>query len=134
MKVAVPVSSGRVSTVFDFARRLLVVEFRDGRETDRFEIGLRDEVPLSRAHRLQGLGVRCLICGAISRSLVQRFEGAGVEVTPLVSGSVDEVLAAYLSGELEQTRFLMPGCTANQRTGLQESRRQSGILRGGGQR
>ena len=127
MKVAMPVSSGRISTVFDFARRLLVVEYEDGREIGRRETGLDEQIPLSRAHRIENLGIDRLICGAISRHLAKHFEDAGIEVFPLVSGSVKEVLAAHLSGELEQTRFLMPGCTPEQRRALQELRNQTGI-------
>lgn len=116
MKLAVPVSSGRVSTVFDFARRLLVVDYEGGREIERTEIALEEDLPLNRVRRLQSLGVRLLICGAVSRPLAEHLESAGVDVMPFVSGPVEEVLAAYLAGDLESSRFLMPGTTVEERT------------------
>jgi predicted Fe-Mo cluster-binding NifX family protein len=115
MKLAIPVSSGRVSTAFDFARRLLLLEYEDGQEVNRAELLLEDEIPMSRARRLASLGVKALICGAISRSLAGRLVSSGIDVIPFVSGTVDEVLAAYHADELESAQFLLPGSTAEER-------------------
>jgi predicted Fe-Mo cluster-binding NifX family protein len=115
MKLAIPVSSGRVSTAFDFARHLLLLEYEDGREVSRAELVLEEEIPVNRARRLESLGVRVLICGAISRSLAEHLANVGIDVIPFVSGTVDEVLAAYLVGEVESAQFLMPGSTAEER-------------------
>ncbi len=116
MKLAIPVSSGRVSNAFDFARRLLVVEYEEGREVARIEVPLAEDLPLSRAHRLGALGVRLLICGAISRPLAAHLARVGIDVMPFVGGSVHEVLEGYRRGDLESVRFLMPGSTADDRT------------------
>jgi predicted Fe-Mo cluster-binding NifX family protein len=116
MKLAIPVSSGRVSNAFDFARRLLVVEYEDDREVARTEVPLQEDLPLSRANRLGALGVRLLICGAISRPLAAHLLGVGIDVMPFVSGFVHEVLEGYRRGDLESARFLMPGSTADDRT------------------
>ncbi len=115
MKLAIPVSDGRVSTAFDFARHLLLLECEDGREIHRAGLALEGEIPLNRARRLESLGVRVLICGAISRSLAEHLASAAIDVIPFVSGSVEQVLAAYLGGELESAQFLMPGSTAEER-------------------
>lgn len=115
MKLAMPVSSGRVSSAFDFARRLLVVEYGDSREIDRRELVLEEEPPLSRARRLVALGANTLICGAISRSVAERLAAGGIDIIPFVSGPVEKVLAAYLAGNLESTAFLMSGSTLEER-------------------
>jgi predicted Fe-Mo cluster-binding NifX family protein len=115
MKLAIPVSGGRVSTAFDFARRLLLLEYERGREVSRAELVLEEGIPISRARRLEALGVRVLICGAISRSLTEHVVSAGIDVIPFVSGTVEEVLAAYLAGDLDSAQFLMPGSTAEER-------------------
>ena len=70
MKVAMPVWEGRVSPVFDVSRRLLVVEAQGGVEVDRCEVPLGEESPPHRAGRLVDMGVDVLICGGVSRSLV----------------------------------------------------------------
>ncbi len=115
MKLAIPVSCGRVSTACDFAHQLLMLEYESGQEMHRTEIMLEDEIPMNRARRLVSLGTSVLICGAISRSLAEQLAGVGIEIIPFVSGPVEEVLAAYLSDELESAQLLMPGSTAEQR-------------------
>jgi predicted Fe-Mo cluster-binding NifX family protein len=115
MKLAIPVSSGRVSTAFDFARHLLLLKYEGGREVSRAELVLEEEIPVNRARRLESLGVKVLICGAISRSLAEHLASVGIDVIPFVSGTVEEVLAAYLAGEVESAQFLMPGSTAEER-------------------
>jgi predicted Fe-Mo cluster-binding NifX family protein len=115
MKLAIPVSDGRVSTALDFARHLLLLEYKGDREVKRSELVLEEQIPLNRARRLETLGVRVLICGAISRSLGEHLDSAGIDVIPFVSGTVEEVLAAYLASEVESERFLMPGSTTEER-------------------
>ena len=116
MKLAIPVSSGRISTAFDFARHVLVVEYQDRHEGRRIELILEDELPLHRVRRLEALGVGVLICGAISRSLAERLASCGIDIIPFVSGPVEEVLVAYVAGELDSPRFLMPGSTYQERS------------------
>jgi predicted Fe-Mo cluster-binding NifX family protein len=115
MKLAIPVSGGRVSTACDFAHHLLLLEYEDGREVSRVDLVLEEQIPVNRARRLESLGVSVLICGAISRSLAEHLTSTGIDVIPFVSGTVEEVLAAYLAGEVESAQFLMPGSTAEER-------------------
>jgi predicted Fe-Mo cluster-binding NifX family protein len=115
MKLAIPISDGRVSTACDFARYLLLAEYDDRRQVARTELVLEEAVPVNRARRLESLGVKVLICGAISRSLAEHLVSAGIDIIPFVSGNVEEVLAAYFTGELESAQFLMPGSTAEER-------------------
>jgi predicted Fe-Mo cluster-binding NifX family protein len=109
MKVAIPAWAGQVSTVFDFARSLVLVELHGGKEVRRSEIPLDEGPSISRAGILSRFGVKVLICGAISRSLATVVAGNGIEIIPFVSGMVDEVLDAYLTGRLAEARFLLPG-------------------------
>jgi len=110
MKVAIPVWNLRISPLFDTARHLLIVEIEDGQELSRSEEELEDYLPPRRASRLVGLGVKILICGAISRQLAAMLIGSGITIVPWMSGLVDDVLQAYLRGKLPDPRFLMPGC------------------------
>jgi predicted Fe-Mo cluster-binding NifX family protein len=116
MKVAIPAWAGQVSTVFDFARSLLLVELHRGKEVSRSEIPLDESPSISRAGALSHLGVKVLICGAISRSLATVVTGYGIEIISFVSGMVDEVLDAYLTGRLADARFLLPGYPASPTT------------------
>lgn len=108
--LAIPVWDDMVSTTFDFARKLLVVETDGGKEISRREIPLGDEAPAVRARRMQDLGVEVILCGAVSQPLAQAVSRAGIQTIPYVSGQVDNVLAAYLCERLAEPRFLQPGC------------------------
>ena len=125
MRIAIPTWQARVSPVFDVARRLLVVDVEDGSENGRSETFLGDAGLAVRAGRLTELGVEVLICGAISRPLERMLDSAGVRVVPYKAGTVEEVLAAFAFGQLNESTFLMPGCGGRCR------RRGGGVGRGG---
>lgn len=105
----------RVSTTFDFARRILLVEAEGAREVARGEMRLRNEAPGRKARALRDAGVRVVICGAVSRSLARAVAQSGIGLFPLVTGAAEEVLAAYLGGRLDDPRFLLPGTTPDQK-------------------
>jgi predicted Fe-Mo cluster-binding NifX family protein len=56
------------------------------------------------------LDVDILICGAVSYTFLQMLQSSGLEVIQQISGQVEEVLKAYLKGNIYNTKFLMPGC------------------------
>lgn len=131
-KIAIPVWQGQVSTVFDFARDLLLIEIDGQREIDRSQTDLPEEPIQQRAARLKNLGADVLICGAISRPLAFMITGSGIEVLPYVTGCIDEVLNAYLAGQLAKQQFLMPGCKAGARKGFRGRGHGHGRGRGKG--
>ncbi|HUU83967.1 MAG TPA: NifB/NifX family molybdenum-iron cluster-binding protein [Phycisphaerae bacterium] len=109
--------SGRVSPVFDVAKRLVVADIEDGREARREEADI-DETDLARrVERVAELGVEVLICGAISIPLETMLLSAGVRVIPHTCGSAEEVLRAFASGRFTDAAFLMPGCCGRRRRG-----------------
>lgn len=109
MRIAMPLWEGRISPLFDVARKLLVVEIEDGQERKRWEVPLQEEWPPFRAQRLAGLQVHVLICGGISRALAEGLQTLGISVISQIKGQPDQILAAYLSGRLATSRFAMPG-------------------------
>ena len=123
MKIAIPVWNDNLSNVFDFAGRLLVVEIENAREVSRSEVPLQAESLPERAGRLKQLGVNVLLCGAISRALANMVTESGIQVLPYVTGRVDDVLQAYLTGQLLQPQFTMPGYWPGARKGFGRWRR-----------
>lgn len=115
MKVAIPVWRGRISPVFDVAGQLLLLDLSDGQPPAHQELVLEDEGAEQRAARLAELGVETLICGGVSRSLETTLAAQGVRVIAQVCGDVEEVLQAFLAGNLQQQRFAMPGCCGQKR-------------------
>jgi len=108
--LAIPVWNNQLSTTFDFAGKLLIVEAEAGREIARKEVQLKDEAVEKKARRIRDLAVQVLLCGAVSHPLARAVSRVGIQVIPYVSGPVDNVLAAYLCGRLAEPRFLQPGC------------------------
>ena len=109
MRVAVSAWNGRISPVFDVARTLMVLDIGGGRILERREIALG----AGQVGRIEGLadaGVEVLLCGAISQPFSGLLDARGVKVVPFISGEVEEVVRAYLTGALDCPRFMMPGC------------------------
>ncbi len=115
MKVAIAVFDGRISPVFDAARRLMLVDIENGREVRRTEQVVEEAELGPRAWRVAEFGADVLICGAISRPLETMLLSAGVEVIPQACGQVEDVLRAFMSGQLTEQAFMMPGCCGRRR-------------------
>ncbi len=118
MKIAVPVWQGTVSNVFDFARRMLLVEIEGGVEVSRSEVDFCAEAAAVRVSSLKQLGVNVLICGAISRSTAQMVRAAGIELLAYVTGDIKDILQGYKDGSLGNRHFALPGCWNGARRGF----------------
>jgi len=110
MKVAIPTWEDRISPVFDVARDILVFDIEDGTEVGRREAVIEETALAARAKRMVGMGFDVLICGAISQPLERMLVSGGVSVVPHCCGPVEDVLRAFMSGQLTKKMFLMPGC------------------------
>jgi len=115
MKIAIPHWQGRVSPVFDVSDGLLVIDIKDGRQVRRESIILCRSDPFARAKEVADLGAEVLLCGAVSHVLERALMGAGVEVFSFICGDLEAVLDAFLRGQLDDDRFLMPGSCAKWR-------------------
>lgn len=132
MRVAIPISEGRISPVFDAAKRLVLVDVDHGREVRRTEEGLEEPEMVPRARRVAEFGVDLLICGAISRPLQAMLLSEGVEVVSQTCGQAEEVIRAFVSGQLTEHAFLVPGC-CGRRSRFRGSRSRDGQERNPGE-
>jgi len=110
MRVALTIWEERISPVCDVSREALVLDV-DGKgiaSESREAIAAPDD--LSKAARLEALGIEALVCGAISEPLRRELTARGISVTGFVSGKVDDVVRAFLRGELPSPALTMPGC------------------------
>jgi len=101
---------GRISPVFDVANNLRVFEIAQEWRREVAEKVLVGGSAFTRAQEISGLGIKTVICGAISRPLQQALRACGVDVISFVCGTIDEVVRAFAEGRLHDERFLMPGC------------------------
>ena len=127
MKIAVPVWQDNVSSVLDFANKLLLVELEDGLEIGRNEIVFVEQSCPERAAKLRQLGINVIICGAISRPLAYMLSSSGIDVLPFITGPVEKVLAAYTTDNLNQPQYALPGgCWIGSRRGCGRRRGRCG--------
>ena len=62
-----------------------------------------------RAGEIRKLGIRVIICGAVSEAFYNLLSEAGINLICGITGDIDEVVAAHRNGTLGQPRFRMPG-------------------------
>lgn len=110
MRIAIPTWDDKISPVLDTASKLLVVEVKDKKEASRFEIYLDEQELSRRCVRIRGMEVDILICGAVSRPFSRMLMASGIDIIQDISGNPEDVLNAYLHGNLLYAGFLMPGC------------------------
>lgn len=125
MKVALSVWNGRIAPVFDVSRTARILTVCGERILEESTLGLPDGEPDLKIESLIGQGVRVLVCGAISRSVLDFASAQGLRVLPYVAGAVPEVREAYLHGAILKDEYRMPGCA------LQRRRRRAGYRAGG---
>ena len=113
MNIAISIWEGKVSPVFDTASRLLVLRMEKHEERSRFETYLDEHNVTRKCARVQGLGVQVLICGAISLHFRQVLGASGVRVIPWISGPAEEVIDAFKTDKLHDSKYRMPGCGVN---------------------
>lgn len=118
MKIAISIWNDCVSNVFDFADCILLVEVENSKEISRAQIQFECKFFSQRINQLKSLKVDLIICGAISRAFAELVIASGIEVLAYVTGDINDVLDAYINGDLAQSQFAMPGCWPGARKGL----------------
>ena len=131
MKIAIPVCGNRVSTVFDAAEELLMIENNPGAAPVQSRTFWREDTLIARAARIRELGAQVLICGALSEVVKRMLEAAGIRVIPFIRGTADEVFEAFCKGKLSRERFFLPGCAPCEGQG-EHHRRHHGHCKTGG--
>lgn len=110
MRIAIPVWEDKISPVFDTALRLLMVEYDNGKERSRLAYHIGEEDLSLKCNRIKSLAPDLIICGAVSHLFLNMLKAVDVDVIEHVSGSTEDILEAYLKGDILNTQFLMPGC------------------------
>jgi predicted Fe-Mo cluster-binding NifX family protein len=105
-----PIWEGRISPVLDVAGRFLVVQIKNGHETNRREISVAETNPTLLVKGIQEMGIEVLLCGALSEPVAFLLAKSGVRVWPHLCGEAESVLRAFLADKLGQAEFRMPGC------------------------
>ena len=115
MRVVLATWNGRISPVLDVARQVLLLDVEGGRVVARREETLPGTEPEAQAGRLASLTPHTLICGAVSRPMADLLAATKMRVIPFTAGAVEDVVAAWLAGELPSAVLAMPGCCGRRR-------------------
>jgi len=114
VKVVLAIDGDRISPVLDAARYFLLVTASTDGVLIRKEALIADADPVTKAKRIVELGGRVLICGTVSWPPEAMLASAGMRVIANTCGPMDEVIAAFFTGDLTEQAFLMPGCPGRQ--------------------
>lgn len=101
--------------MFDSARQIRVIQLSTEEVLEAPDRLLDEGGYHEKVSTLLRLGVQELLCGAVSNEFRLLLEGAGIVVHSFLAGDVIEVLEAWRNGNLEDSRFAMPGCCCRQR-------------------
>ncbi len=110
MKTAFSVWDNRIAPVFDTARHIHIVDFREGHVIKETEAVLPQDSSIQKILSLVELGIHTLVCGAITQGLQASIASYGIEVIPFVAGDLREVAQAWMNGVSVRENFAMPGC------------------------
>ena len=117
MKIALSTFNDNLSVAFDFADSLQIFSVENGTAKREIDHLLQNINPTARAAEIKKLDIEVLICGCISRCSYEVLTQLGIEVISHVSGTVDEILSAYLKKEISKSEFCMPGFGRGMRKG-----------------
>jgi predicted Fe-Mo cluster-binding NifX family protein len=110
MKIALSVWKDSISTVFDAADQLMIVDPASDKPMSRRTYHFLASDRINRAVEMKEQGIDVLICGAISRPMETSIVSQGIKLYPFVRGTVDEIVNAYRENRLNQAMFFLPGC------------------------
>ena len=113
MRVAVSIWEDKVSPVLDTATTLFVIESETQKKRSCFEVFLIKKDISQRCSFIRKLEIDVLICGAVSRLFSEMLKASGIKIISGISGPAEDVIEAYLNGNLLKPKFLMPGCKSN---------------------
>jgi len=109
LRTAVPIFNGRVSPVLDTCTQLFVLESSGKQRVAKRTVPIKGPSIFERAGEVKKLGIRIIICGAVSEAFFNLLREAGIDLVCGITGDIDEVVAAYRNGTLGHARFRMPG-------------------------
>ncbi len=109
-RVAFSVWNQRISPVFDVSQKALVLQIENGAVVSRHAQEFPGGDPMRKVEKLAAVSVDELVCGAISRPLVELAHSLGIEVIAFVAGEIEDVTRAYLQNQLPNEALSMPGC------------------------
>ena len=105
MLVVIPIFGTRISPRFDCAPHLVFFDLREGTISDRREESIAHLHWRSRITLIVERKVDVLLCGGIRRCDIFLLAESGIDVRAGLVGAVDDVLNAFMRGEILQMKI-----------------------------
>jgi predicted Fe-Mo cluster-binding NifX family protein len=100
VKVAIPRMGESVAPCFEYCATMAILTIADGIVTDQIDFPLRSQDPFDRVRLLRDQQVDTIICGGVQTTYEDVLRASGFQVISWVSGSVDDLVALFLRGQL----------------------------------
>lgn len=103
LKVAVASEEGKVTQHFGYCQSFNLYEIENGKIINHEVIANPGHKPGFLPRFLNDLGVNVIVSGGMGGSAVDLFNANNIEVIIGVNGKVEDIVNAYISGELKST-------------------------------
>ncbi|MDN5375761.1 MAG: hypothetical protein PWQ39_801 [Thermacetogenium sp.] len=101
MKIAIPSQGNSVCPHFGHCEQFVIAEVQDGKVIGKETVAAPPHEPGLLPRYLAGKGVDVVIAGGMGSRAQQLFAQQNIRVITGASGLIDDVLAAFLGGNLE---------------------------------
>jgi len=109
IRLAIPEFQSRVSPVFDLCTRVLIIDIENQRVVTRNKIFLEGFSLHERLNILLKSHASTVICAGISDLFHTMLKRADIRMVTGIAGEIDQIVTAYIGGDLDDPRFQMPG-------------------------
>jgi predicted Fe-Mo cluster-binding NifX family protein len=100
--IAIPIFKSRVSVRLDCAEYIHLITLERGVVKNRETMRLITANSLEKIKVLIKLNPDVLICGGLTEFCQNRLKNTDIQIIPWVRGDIEEILAQYLEGKLNQ--------------------------------
>jgi predicted Fe-Mo cluster-binding NifX family protein len=100
VRVAIPRMGEHVAPCFEYCATMAIFTIDKGEVVEEFDFPLRSRDPFDRVRLLREECVHTIICGGVEATYEGALHASGLEVISWVSGTVEDLLEAYLQGQL----------------------------------
>ena len=100
MRVAIPRMGETVAPCFEYCATMAIFDVAESGVVDQVDFPLQSREPFDRIRLLRDQKVDTVICGGMQAFYEDLLKACGVEVISWVEGSVDDLLALFVRGEL----------------------------------
>lgn len=125
MKLGISILNNNISPVFDSAHTLRIYRIKDNKIESQRDVNIDSGNLISKTSQIVNTRVNAIICGAVSQQFYSLLQNQGVKLMPWVKGNVQQVLNAYVKGDLLTENFLFPACCQHRRNQRLRRRRRS---------